>query len=250
MPADTVTLRLLGDVPLDAFAKALRAFDALVRALSREIAVDADISWIVQQLDPGSAATTVQGRSQQPQAVARVVSGYSAVGGALAADKPIPFSPLVVRPAQALRTVLNGDINTVVFETAETEALVRRIGGPEEVSSAPRFAYGAVTGRVQTLSNRGSLRFTLYDLIEDRAVSCYLVDGRQDVMRDAWGRLARVEGRITRDPLSGRPLAVRSVTDVNILEEFAPDHYLAARGASPSLSDLSAEAAVRRLRDA
>ena len=43
--------------------------------------------------------------------------------------------------------------------------------------------YGAIEGRVQSLSQRKGLRFTLYYQEFDRAVSCYLSEGQEERMR-------------------------------------------------------------------
>lgn len=104
-----------------------------------------------------------------------------------------------------------------------------QLGDPEE---GPRSgSYGAVTGRIQTLTSRNSLRFVVYDHLHDRAVSCYLVEGGQDMMREMWDRVATVEGWVSRDPESGRPLTVRRVSNVKALSEAEPDAYKRARGA-------------------
>ena len=78
-------------------------------------------------------------------------------------------------------------------------------------------AYGGVTGRIQTLSSRGGLRFTLFDTLFDRAVSCYLAEGQEELMRDVWGRMAVVEGLVTRDRATGRPQVIRSVRGVTVV---------------------------------
>lgn len=249
MAIDTVTLRLGGEVPLAQFAIAVSRFDVLVRALSKEIASDAAIEWLVDDLEWSSAIATVRGHSEMPSAVRRVVVAYGDVGGALAAGQPIPFSSTVAEAARAITSVLNGRVKSVDFETALAEYTI--VAAAPKPTVAPVVqAYGAVTGRIQTLTNRGSLRFTLYDLLYDRAVSSYLQEGREEIMRDAWGRLAVVEGLVQRDAVSGRPLSIRQVTAVTPVEEGAPTDYLQARGAAPSLSGLSPEAAIRRLRDA
>ncbi len=112
-------------------------------------------------------------------------------------------------------------------------------------------AYGAFEGRVQTISNRGGLRFTLFDLLHDKAVSCYLAEGQQDIMADVWGRMAVVEGWVTRDPRTGRPRSVRRVRTVTAKGDGLPDGWRQARGAVPvPIGALSAEAAIRRIRDA
>lgn len=91
-------------------------------------------------------------------------------------------------------------------------------------------AYGGIQGRVQTLTNRGGLRFHLYDLLNDRSVSCYLEEGQEDIMRDVWGQLAVVEGWVHRDPVTGRPMSIRKVRNVSPVSEVATDRYREARG--------------------
>jgi hypothetical protein len=113
------------------------------------------------------------------------------------------------------------------------------------------MAFGAVEGRVQTLSSRGGLRFTLYDSLHDRAVSCYLAEGHEDIMRDAWGRLAVVQGLVKRDPRTGRPVTIREVRSVELLGERSPHDYKRARAAIPLPEGARrAEDVIRQLRDA
>lgn len=115
-------------------------------------------------------------------------------------------------------------MKAVRLETAEGEATIQsaeaRTSGPPLVKS-----YGAVTGRVQTLSNRNGLRFTLYDLIHDKAISCYLALGQEELMRGLWGRLATVEGTVSRDRVARRAVAVRQVSKVVPKVEVEPGSY-------------------------
>jgi hypothetical protein len=124
-------------------------------------------------------------------------------------------------------------------------------GGAKAPTAARRGAYGAVTGRVQTVTDRNRLRFIVYDHVHDRAVSCYLVEGHEDLMREMWGREAHVEGWITRDPESGRPLSVRKVTHVTPITKAEPQDYIRARGVVPlNPAGAKPEETIRRLRDA
>lgn len=257
MAADTVTLVLGGEVSLAAFADAIRNFHALVTALSAETA-SAPIDWVIDDLERGSTLATARGLGAIEE-VQRVVRAYEDVGRSLERGLPVRYSDKVNVPAQRLRALPGGKIEYVRFETAENESLIRpspptEQATPERVAPTKRRAvspgaYGAVEGRIQTLTNRGSLRFTLYDLLEDRAVSCYLVEGHEAMMRDLWGRLAVVEGWISRDPETGRALTVRHVSRVTPKPEPVVGAYRDARGIAPSLTGLLPEHAIRRLRD-
>jgi hypothetical protein len=252
--SDTVTLELQGSVSLEQFAEAVSHFQGLIAALSAESNLAA--RWEIEDLHGASATVTSRALPENgfvPERVDEVVSGYLEVGRALEGHKTIPYPPRVRREAQGIAEVLRTGVEAVRFETAESDAIVREVAPavapvPPPVQSVG--SYGAVTGRVQTLTSRSRLRFTLYDRLYDRAVSCYLTEGREPEMREMWDKLATVEGWVTRDPLSGRPLAVRRITNVTRLDEAAPQDYTRARGILPlAPNDPLPEEAIRRLRD-
>lgn len=257
--SDTVTLALQGTVSLSEFSTAVVRFHNLVAALATE-AQAGSANWEIDALEAGSASMTARGVTDNgvsPERIDRVVHDYLEVGRALEQRVTIPYSPSVRREAEALVDVLKGTgIEEVRFETDESEAIVRQVseardGGRRVEPTKRREAYGAVTGRVQTLTSRNRLRFIVYDHVHDRAVSCYLVQGREDMMREMWDRMAHVEGWVTREPESGRPLAVRRVTRVTPIREPDPRAYLRARGALPLGPDGEMpERTIRRLRDA
>lgn len=254
MANDTVTLALDGEIVLSDFAEAVRRFDSLIKALAKTEGA-ANVEWIVEQLEVSSAVATARGvaANGQPagviaEEVERVVRSYLEVGLSLERGEPLEVPSTVEREARGIVAVLGERVKTVRFETAEAEATVEVVTPAKSSTPYPQ-TFGAVEGRIQTLSSRGGLRFTLYDTLHDKAVSCYLTEGFEDQMRDAWGRRALVEGRVTRHPETGRPLAIRGITAVEVLPEVARHAYRDLRGLSPRGS-LSAEDAIRRLRDA
>ncbi len=256
--ADTVTLALDGAVSLSEFSTAVARFDALLTALTAE-SDGGGIAWQIDALEFSSAITTARGVSTNgavPERIDRVVRAYLEVGQALESGGTIPFSPVVRQSAEALVGLLSGPtIEAIRFETADDDAIIRKPptrempgAGAAHTRSA---SYGAVTGRIQTLTSRKSLRFALYDHIHDRAVSCYLVEGGQAMMREMWDRVAIVEGWVSRDPESGRPLTIRRVSNITPVSEREPDAYKRARGAIPRGGEEPLpEVVLRRLRDA
>lgn len=257
--SDTVTFALQGTVSLSEFSIAVARLQGLIGALASE-AQAGSVTWQLDALEGGSASLTARGVAENgvpPERIDRVVRDYLEVGRALEQRTTIPYPPAVRREAEALVEVLNSaQIEEVRFETDESEAIVRKASEARAAArGAPatgrRGAYGAVTGRVQTLTSRTRLRFVVYDHIHDRAVPCYLVEGREDMMREMWNGMAHIEGWVTRDPESGRPLAVRRVTRVTPITEADPRDYLRARGALPLTPGAELpEQAIRRLRDA
>jgi hypothetical protein len=255
--SDTVTLALQGEVSLAEFSTAVTRFNALIAALAADSHVE-DVTWQIDALDYSSAITTARGISLNggdPARIDRVVTAYNEVGHALEQGVTIPFPQPVRKEAEGIAELLkkSSEIEAVRFETAESDAIIREPAlTTVDAKPAPKqeAGYGSVTGRVQTLSSRNTLRFVVYDHIHDRAVSCYLVEGRESMMRQMWDRVATVEGWVTRDPVTGRPLTVRRVSEVTALTELEPNDYLKARGALPrDPNDPLPEAQIRRLRD-
>lgn len=256
MAVDNVTFAIQGKMPLDLFATAIQNFEALLKALTGEIAGSARIAWVLDALEAsiddlhvGYASITSWAESTDTEAVEQVVHGYAQVGKSLAQQTAIPYSPRVTMPARNITGILNGKIKSVRFETPEEESIVR-VGLLPEERPSNLISYGAVEGIVQTLPKRRGLKFTLYDTEFDRAVSCYLHDGQEEIMRDVWGKRAVVEGVVSRDPATGRPTAIRRISAVEVAEHVE-EGFLVARGALPrSASMLPAEQIMRRLRDA
>lgn len=260
-PLNTATIILTGDelIPLADFAKAIGQFHSLLKALSSETGNNATVEWVIESLEISSTIATVKGIGEEDK-IERIVRAYAEVGTALQEHRPIPYSESVAKAARGITSILNHRVREIRFETAEREVTVRSVEPSAQLGfqgeliakhvtmGASPTAFGAVEGRIQTLTNRGTLRFTLYDLLHDKAVSCYLKEGYEDRVLNAWGKLAVVVGSITRDPISGRPLSVRQITDIKIRIERSGS-YKDARGAAPSINGLSAEAAVRKVRD-
>lgn len=253
MPSDTITIELQGEVSLARFRDAVAGLADLVAALAGEHRAG-DVRWEIDALNAGSATATVRGvptDGADAAEVDRVVRSYLEVGRALESHGTVPFSAKVQKAARGIAAVVGDGVEAVRFETAEADALVRDgAAGAASRPGGPPGAYGAVTGRVQTLTSRSRLRFTLYDSLSDRAVSCYPADGMEGEARDIWDKLTRVEGWVSRDRDSGRPLSVRRVTSVTVLDEGDLQGYLRARGALPRGDGPRAEERIRRLRDA
>src|SRR5437016_744508 len=171
MPDNTVTLVLNGEVPLTEFARTIPHFNQLVRALSAE-AGNPNLDWVIQDLSVSSALASVMSLGEE-KIVQSVVSGFADVGTALEAGTPINHSEAVQAAARNVISISDSRISSVNFGTAKREATVLLIpdSSTAQIGTTPKLtvshyapAFGAVEGRIQTLTNRGSLRFSLYDL--------------------------------------------------------------------------------------
>ena len=247
MPKDTITFELGGRVDIREFEKSFSAFRRLITALTPQ---KAGVTWVVEDLQAGSAAVTFRGEADVLADVERIVTDYEKIGYALAHNEAAPSRNS--RIAKAVNAIMPLT-ETMEYVRFQTPAVEHTIYGNGKVPSRPgaSISIGAITGRIQTLSNRGALRFNLYDTLHDKAIACYLTQGQEELMREAWGKRARVSGTITRETNKGRPIAIRQILRVETLREPVPGSYKRARGAIPwKPGDKRAEEIIRELRDA
>jgi hypothetical protein len=248
MSNTTLTLTLEGEVPLEQFAESMMSLKKLVDALGREVSGHAKIAWIVSDLSSGSASATLRGETSELEDVERVVAAYGIVGRSLEDRAPIPYSERVRDAANALVATAKGRVTSIRLETPISRSTVVAGGANRET---PFLAgYGSIEGRIETLRSRNRLSFTLYDMVDDQAVYCGLRAGQIELVRDAWGKLARVSGWIKRDASTGRPIEINPVEQIEIQQETPPGSYRKARGIAPSpVGAPSIETVIRRLRD-
>ena len=187
----------------------------------------------VQQRDHHGARRVHDGA--MPERIDRVVRDYLEVGRhSNRVSHPVLAGGQAER-RRACGLLASSTIEAIRFETADDDAIVRRPPArraPLQHATREKRSYGAVTGRIQTLTSRNALRFALYDQIHDRAVSCYLVEGGQAMMREMWDRMAIVEGWVSRDP---SPATAHDPARIECppLPEREPDAYKRARGRYP-----------------
>lgn len=249
MAKDRIGLTLNGDIPLLLFSEAIQHFSELVSQLSREIGGDGEIDWQIVDLEAGSATATIVGLSPDYLLVERVVGAYENVGKALETRKQIPYSNSVVKAAKALTGILNGKITSIEFHTPDQSSYISQssdvIDKPAKV-----IVFSAITGLVETLSRRQSLRFILYDDLFDKAVKCYFEESQREMMRDVWDKKVTVTGKVLRDASLGRPLEVREIENVVIITDQQRGSFRHSRGAIPwDDGNEPSEKTIRRIRN-
>lgn len=250
MAANTVTMQLEGDIRLTDFSQGISHLTGLLSELGEYLVSNANIEWIVEDLEVGSALLTAVGIADDPTDVERVISAYHDVGDALANSRPIGYSSRIEEHARGLANLLDGRITAIRFVTEFGDTMVTS-GVAASEQEGLHWAAGQVRGTVETLSHRGRLKFTLYDSAFDRAIRCFLTKGQEDKIREAWGKHVVVTGRIGRDPDTGQAMLVRQITDIEIYDPPDPDSYKEVRGLfGPLPVNESSVEAIRRMRDA
>ncbi len=253
MANDGVILFLDGAPTIDDYASAIAGLRELLSAIGADVASSVQIEWRIDTLEASSALTGLRGTSEDMAAVARVSSAFVEVGKSVRTGS---LDSAFTTPVAKITELLGTRIPSVRFENDEDDVTIAAAPDvladiiPLRIDSRDLTPQrGVVEGRIETVSRRGGLRFILFDLNFDKAVTCYLAPGMEDLMLNAWGRLALVEGIVKRDPLTGRPTTVRQVTNIELIEEGLPGDWRQAMGAQQDPSGRS-EHRIRRIRDA
>lgn len=247
---DILTIALDGDITLADFSEAMKRFRSLVDALSQEVGGKTKVDWRIDDLQAGSAIATIRGTSPHPEITEGVIRAFATVGDTLQRHESIPYSDKVRRRAYAITELVKDSIISIRFETPFSDALIT---GQTDQTKATEitYAHGQVRGTVQTLTSRRGLKFTLYDSVFDKPISCYLNEDQEEIMRGAWGRKVVVSGLIGREPDQKRPVVVRQIQDVEVLNDVPAGSYRLARGASsPEKESEKPEVTIRSIRDA
>jgi hypothetical protein len=250
MANDSVTLFLEGTPTIDDYAIALGGLRELLAAIAAKADSKIQIEWRLEALEMSSALTTVRGFADDMSVVEQASADYLDVGRSLYAG--VQIDPQLSPAVEKIVGVLNGRVPSVRFENDEDDFIITTDSGrladivPLKKPLEPQL--GAVEGRVETVSRRSGLRFVLFDQTFDKAVTCYLSAGQEELMRNVWGQRAIVEGRVKRDPVSGRPVTVRQIAAVKILPEGEIGAWRRAQGIQPDSEP--SELRIRRIRDA
>ena len=248
MSETTLTFEIGGRVEMRDLREGISLFVDLVAALSPSRGV----SWVVEDMRAGSAITTLRGEADDTAVLERIVADYEKIGLELSQNQDPSHVRLAARSASRDILALAGRVDYVKFKTPTQNYMVFGNGTEvEDAPTSPLVSIGAITGRVQTVSNRSGLIFNLYDDVLDRRVTCYLEPGQKEMMREAWDRRVSVSGSISRNSATGAPTSIRDISKVDILEDPVPGAYRNARGAVPWKSgDMLPEEVIRLSRDA
>jgi hypothetical protein len=238
------------EISLRIFAETMEHLRDLVTKLSSELGHGRRVRWTLQELQGGSAEITLHGESTDPLLVDELAGAFVRIGHAFANNSNaqlLPYSSAVRDAAEKLVSVINGAVQSLVFETDEDSAVV---GVARLLRQATRiYAFGTLEGSVETLTKRRQRRFVLYDSLFNRKVDCFFTRQQDEKMREAWDRRVVVTGRIGRDPVDGHPIEIRDIQDIQIVQDAEPFDYTTAFGIIDLGKD-SPESLVRKLRDA
>ena len=251
MSEDHVRFHFGGELTIGQLSDAFACFSQVLDSLRESHS--ADVRWVLTGLDHGSVAAVARAVPLDDDALRRVPAmcdNYIDAAQRVQngdADRAFPLHrhmhDLLALADETHPVTIQTDGRKVVVEASVAPLVHSVVGQPAE----DPMSLGTVRGRVETLSRRKGLRFNLYELTTDAAVTCYMDRDFEGKMRGVWGHVADVTGTVRRDARTDRPVWIRRVTSVEPVEEGDPEGYRGARGVLKSSEP--AEVLVRRMRD-
>lgn len=80
-------------------------------------------------------------------------------------------------------------------------------------------AYGSIEGKLQTISERGSFQFVVWDALSDRPVNCFVPEDKFKMAYDAFRKRVSVSGLLQYDR-EGKPVSIR-VDGIRVFRELS-----------------------------
>ena len=227
---EELTLRFDGTlISPEAFKKAAQSFVDLLIQVTEEVSQGEKKPLWNMSVRPGSSVFVARIVSD-PETKARAAKTIRAVRSGISkldrGETNIPhfnFQALsAARELSALRgrpnspgiTTIelgNGDGRVVPITSKIAEVVRKTLGGSHH-------AYGSIEGKLQTISDRGTFQFVIFDAISDKGVNCFVPQEKFPAAHSAFGRRVRVEGEINYDK-EGRPLSIK-VAGIKVFKEL------------------------------
>ena len=223
--ANSVTLDFDGAVVTpDTFRRLVSAFVDLLNAVTDKAAGTGKRTVWNMAVSKGSRlliATAVADRATETVAK-RVIKAIP--DGLRRLEKGAPASPAYF-DQRALRAAR--ELASMSKERKLTYVRFRADGSPIAVSqrsadTAVRLlgqhqALGSVEGKLQTISERGSLQFVVFDSLYDKGINCFMDEAIMEQAMQAFRRRVIVTGMIQYDHES-RPVSIR-VDNIQVLKD-------------------------------
>lgn len=209
----------------DAFKRAVNAFVELIKAVSDEVVGDGKkIQWdmsvekgsckLIASPVPDAETTRASGLVLRvmPDGLRQLERGTT--------TSPQFFDDRALRAAKELAAVKDGISNGVDYIKIQSigkacDVGERTINSTSRLLGGQHQALGSIEGKLQTISDRGTLQFVVYDALFDKGVNCFMDDKIVDRAIKAWRKRVAVSGMVQYDK-EGRPVSIR----VDEIREF------------------------------
>jgi len=219
---NAVTLDFDGNlISPETFRRAVNAFVDLIREVSKEVSGSSTkIQW---NISVASGSRLVIARPvpdpatqrKSHEAVAAINSGVRRLEKGTTTN-PIFFTENALRAARELASLQDKDSKTVMYVRIRTngqaaELTQNAVKSTSALMGGQHQALSCIEGKLQTISERGSFQFVVFDDLFDRGVNCFI---DEEMMKEAlthFGKRVAVLGMVQYDR-DGRPVSIKVQT--------------------------------------
>lgn len=214
---DVLSLELGGDnLTADKFARAVNSFISVLDGVSRQFSSDTrNIDWIVQvkggsnivNMTPCVDAVAMRAL---PGLISAIQSGVDIIE-----DREVWPEHFPEKSLRALRHL--GDLHDpesspnyvrISINNNQRDVTHRSVGNVDQLLAGVMSAHGSVDGRLQMVTERGGLRFMLYDYLTDQGVRCTFNEEKLSEVTHLFGKRVEVFGEI-RYRKDGVPISIK-----------------------------------------
>jgi hypothetical protein len=225
-----ITLRFDGGlVSPEVFRKAVNAFVDLLIQVSAEIAEGDDKPAWNMSVRTGSNVLVarplpeVNTRKKANEAIKVVISGFRKMEHG---TSDIPhFNRKALQAAKDLGTILakpgKEGITLIELRAGNGKAISITARTSEIVASkigVQHQAYGSIEGRLQTITERGTFQFVVYEALSDRGINCFIPQEKFKEAHAAFGKRVSISGVVQYDR-AGMPVSIK-VETIRIFREI------------------------------
>ncbi|MCL5736953.1 MAG: hypothetical protein M1274_15515 [Actinobacteria bacterium] len=216
------------DLTPEKFLTGVTAFFGLVRSVNQVTTVGQLVRWTVEVRE-GSTLVALKPQPGYAAADVEAISRTVAAGvETLETGQPIPEN--FPEPAVRHLRKLGGIVGRTTKDDTRVRVWIKHEPRPVSLKTVAHAAdilgmhyedYGSVEGKLQALSERGGLRFVVYEPLWDKAVYCRIGPELLQRALGAFGRRVEVYG-VVQYRKDGLPVSVQ----VEELVEFPPEDQL------------------------
>ena len=228
-----LTLELDGDgVTPERFQRAVRAFFGIVTEVTKNVCDDrTPVRWRVKVKSGSNLIGVVPGAGFSPSVLGIIATAVH--DGVIASERnaalPPSFGEGAVRHLRDLSELSNreaeGDLRIRLWADRRAIRVTPQTAIGTDRSAAGQFEdHGSIEGRLQTVSERGAVRFVVYETLADKAVNCFIEPAQVDEAMRNFGKRVEVYGLIKYrgdgSPISIRVESISAFADPDELPDF------------------------------
>ena len=216
-----LTLELNGDgLTPELFVRGVRSFFAIVTQLTDQI--DDSVTWRVQ-VNEGSnligAIPTGSSAAAIGSIISSVEAGLASLERGIEEPRNFPSRALQgVRDLAKISVGSEGDVEVRVWVEKRPHTLTAHsVANIDDILQSGFEEHGAVSGRIETVSEHGNAMFVIYQPLDSHPVQCVVPQDQLPDALKAFGKRAEVYGLVKYDK-EGRPKRIK-VEDIIIMPE-------------------------------